>query len=390
MENKNTILVVDDMPENIDVLFGALKRDYKVKAAPNGEKALEIAQGKNPPDLILLDIMMPGMDGYEVCQRLRENEKGRKIPVIFLTAKSEKEAVVKGFESGGQDYVTKPFDLRELTERVRTQLELKQQREALQSMNQILEEKVKKRTQELNEANRRLEAANQELMTLDDAKNQFLELISHEIRTPLNGILGVTDLLKEMLGEEPELAEFIDMLKESADRLEAFSTTALVITQLKAKHAKISRSRIPALFVLATSFEVLQEKAAKKSISFREIVADKNLELDIDQDLITRAYTSILDNAIKYSPEFSEITCLVSKCEEGIVYEVIDQGKGFSQEAPEKLFKPLGLGESHSDQNVGLSLLAAKLIMEAHGGRIEVMNQDHGGAAVRLVFPLGN
>jgi len=381
-----TVLVVDDTEANVDILVDALGKTYNVSVAMDGPSALEAVE-ENHPDLILLDIMMPGMDGYEVCRELRKNKKTSEIPVLFLTAKNEKEDIIKGFEAGAQDYITKPFYTREVMERVRTQLSLKYQKEALKTINQRLEERVAKRTLELEEANRKLEIANRELTTLDDAKNRFLELISHEIRTPLNGILGVTDLLKEMLGEDVELAEFLDMLRISADRLEAFSATALTITQLQTKHREIIKARLSAISCLEEVFQELRENAAKKSVVLEREVADESLEMDADQELVYRALRSILDNAIRYSPESSEVICTISMEEGNLVFEVVDKGKGFSEEALKNLFKPFGLGEPHYDQNVGLSLLEAKLIMEAHGGSIEAFNQENGGGAVQLVFP---
>ncbi len=122
------ILIVDDSTENIDILGDALS-DYKRMVALNGKKALELVTGDNPPDLILLDIVMPGMDGYEVCKRLKANENTREIPVIFLTAKTESESIIKGFTLGAADYVTKPFNLGELMARVTTQLALKKSKD---------------------------------------------------------------------------------------------------------------------------------------------------------------------------------------------------------------------------------------------------------------------
>jgi len=157
MENKKTILVVDDTPENIDVLFGVLSEDYKVKAAPNGEKALKIAQSEKPPDLILLDIMMPEMDGYEVCERLKEDEQTRDIPVIFVTAKTETEDENRGFEVGAVDYIIKPISPPIVKARVRTHLALKKAGDALKYQNRVLEQKVKERTSDLVDLNTRLE-----------------------------------------------------------------------------------------------------------------------------------------------------------------------------------------------------------------------------------------
>lgn len=142
------ILIVDDTPENIDVLNGVLA-DYKRSVATNGGKALQIARSANPPDLILLDIMMPEMDGYEVCRRLKADEKTKKIPVIFLTAMTEEESEKKGLELGAVDYITKPISPPIVQERVKTHLFLKLARDFLENQNEILEEKVRERTKEL-------------------------------------------------------------------------------------------------------------------------------------------------------------------------------------------------------------------------------------------------
>lgn len=146
---KNTVLVVDDSPENIDLLGEVLSRDYHVKVALNGERALKIAEAENPPDIILLDIMMPGMDGYEVCKRLKSIDKTRDIPVIFVTSMNEVEDETKGLELGAIDYITKPIRSRIVQARVKSHIELKEARESLRNQNKILEQRVEERTREV-------------------------------------------------------------------------------------------------------------------------------------------------------------------------------------------------------------------------------------------------
>ena len=150
MTAKKTVLIVDDTPDNISVLSNLLKDEYRAKIATNGERALRIAFSDGPPDLILLDIMMPGMDGYEVCTRLKADERTREIPVIFLTAKSQVEDERKGFELGAVDYITKPISAPILLARVATHLRLKEANDFLRDQNEILEGKVRERTRELN------------------------------------------------------------------------------------------------------------------------------------------------------------------------------------------------------------------------------------------------
>jgi putative two-component system response regulator len=146
---KSTVLVVDDTPENLSLMSALLKDHYKVKVANHGEKGLKIAQSDNPPDLILLDIMMPDIDGYEVCRRLKAHAATRDIPVIFLTAKSETEDEQKGLELGAVDYITKPISPSIVLARVATQLSLKASADFLRDKNDFLEQEVAKRTQEV-------------------------------------------------------------------------------------------------------------------------------------------------------------------------------------------------------------------------------------------------
>ncbi len=148
-DSVSTVLVVDDTPDNIDLLDGVLNLDYKVKAALNGEKALKIAGSDNPPDIILLDIMMPGMDGYEVCRRLKSDVKIQDIPVIFVTSMSEVEDETKGLDVGAIDYITKPISPAIVKARIKNHLELKEAREYLKNQNEILEQRVEKRTREV-------------------------------------------------------------------------------------------------------------------------------------------------------------------------------------------------------------------------------------------------
>ncbi len=151
---KDAVLVVDDSPENIDLLGEVLKQDYKIKVALNGEKALKIARSENPPDIILLDIMMPGMDGYEVCRKLKSDSRTQDIPVIFVTSMSEVEDETKGLEVGAIDYITKPISSAIVEARVKNHLELKEAREYLKNQNEILEQRVEERTKEVLELQR--------------------------------------------------------------------------------------------------------------------------------------------------------------------------------------------------------------------------------------------
>lgn len=208
---KPLILIVDDVSRNLKLLASILyEKEYEIAMADSGKEALRILE-EISPDLILLDIMMPGMDGYEVCGELKKNERTASIPVIFLTAKHENENIIKGFECGAADYVTKPFNSKELLSRVKTHIKLKIKSENLKCLNEDLERIVKERTLELNEAKERLEK-------LDKSKTYFLSLLAHELNTPINQIHGFTGLLKSALTEKESL-EVLDYIDRSVARL---------------------------------------------------------------------------------------------------------------------------------------------------------------------------
>ena len=366
------ILLVDDTPENIDVLNGMLGA-FKRKIATHGERALKIASAPVPPDLILLDIMMPGMDGYEVCRRLRGNEATRDIPVIFLTAKTAKEDIVKGFEAGGQDYVTKPFDPNELMERVKTQLKLRHQQKMLENMNEVLEQKVSERTAQLEESNRKLEKAFEKLKVLDEAKSNFLKLISHEIRTPLNGIVGSTYFLEDMV-QDDDLKEFIGMLKESVERLERFAVNALFLTQIDTRRDDIQATPVDLNKALEEALEENRKFADEKQ---------KSIQLDIpelppvsgEERLLTKSLSETLHNALKFSTG-KKIHLRAVEENNGVIVQITNKAKAIPEEKLRNITEAFGLAGQHMDKNSGLGLAIVNACQELMEGTLDIESKD--------------
>jgi two-component system sensor histidine kinase/response regulator len=378
------ILIVDDNPENLQVLGKLLKEEkYEVEFAVDGESALGWISNKQF-DLLLLDINMTGMTGFEVCKTIRSDPKMNKLPIIFLSAESDRESILKGFELGGQDYITKPFDSRELIVRAKTHITLKHSLEKLETLNRYLEEKVQERTHQLREANEKLEATNLKLIALDKAKTEFLNLVSHEIRTPLNGIMGPLQLLKGPV-DPNEIAELVDMLDSSVSRLEKFALNALLITKLKTKK-DVSKNKIELANLIKEVINEVQDKLKAKNLKILKTIQSDQISISGEKNLIKTCLINILDNAIRYSPADAPIEVRCYMEDKYIICEVRDHGNGFSQEVIEQPFDLFITDNKYADNQIGLELPIVKMVMDAHGGKAKLSNSPEGGAIVRLEF----
>jgi two-component system sensor histidine kinase/response regulator len=388
---KKRILVVDDNAENIRVIGSILRQNgFNVGYAIDGQQALDILQGIEVAfDLLLLDVNMPGINGFEVCQEIRRMERFNELPVIFLTANTETEQIVKGFSSGGQDYVTKPFHADELLARIATHIELREKREQLKQMNELLNEKVKERTKELEASNKKLETAYQELRKLDESKALFLRLISHEINTPLNGVIGFADYLKEEL-VSTEYFSLIEKLSESAHRLNDFAQSSLIITQMRTLPDDYKK-------------EMIELRGVMDDILFnnRDVIKQKNIEVDLlwnstgsiitgSYELISMCISHLFRNAIQHSPENSSIVIECRSEESSLKLSIEDNGAGFSEKSLDNLFRPFSTTDELIDNNKGLGLSIVKIIADFHNAGLNITNKPEGGARVELRFPETN
>ena len=381
----NSILIVDDNPFNLQLLGKLLKGyNYEIEFAMNGEAALEWLNTLKF-DLILLDINMPGMNGFEVCSKIRSNPMFNNMPVIFLSAETERDSILKGFELGAQDYLAKPFDSRELLVRVRTHLVLKDSLEKLEKLNKSLEEKVLERTQQLKDANDKLEITNIKLLDLDRAKSEFLNLISHEIRTPLNGIIGPIELLKESLSAK-EISELVEILDSSVKRLEGFALDALLITRLKTKQLEIRKDSFDITELINEVLDQAKEKILSGNIKINQKDKISDGLITGEVELVKKCIGNILDNAIIFSPKKSIIEINTYNDKQEIICEIKDSGRGFAPGAIDHVFELFTAGDACKDNCTGMGLPIAKMIMEAHNGRIIIGNNQESGACVKLLF----
>lgn len=381
---REKILLVDDQPKNIQVAGTLLSSaGFEVEFATDGFKALDWLRDGGF-DLVLLDVMMPGMDGFETCRRFKQMAGSEDVPVIFLTAKTDTDSIVEGFTAGGVDYLTKPFQGEELLVRVRTHLEMKQMRAKLKDVNKWLQSEVTAKTLELQEMNKELQHTLTKIETLDKSKDNFLKIISHEIRTPLNGIIGASFLLRSM-ATTPDQEEFFDMLDISLKRLESFSFAALQITELQARSNKLPRTE-ETIQSLIDEAKLITHIEQQRTLMVES--GDFPERIPVNKVLMTTALVKLLDNAIRFSPQGSKVTIGInSDPGGGVRFRISDEGTGFPDEVLLRKFELFVTGETHVDKNPGLSLPLVKFIIESHGGKIDLYNNPTGGAVVEFYIP---
>ena len=379
-ENKNfKILIVDDQQKNIQVLGSLLRQeDYIIGVATNGQQAIDTLVKSNDYDLVLLDVNMPVMNGFEACKAIRRHVNLKEIPIIFLTALVETDSIVKGFEAGGQDYVTKPFNSKELLSRVKTHLELKDSKDQLKQVNKWLEKKVAERTQELNQANK-------ELLKLDTAKSEFLNIISHEIRTPLQGIVGIFSILKDMQAPD-EITELLKIMEDSTIRLEQFSYKALDISlfNTKGKDA-LSLKESNLIDIVNSVVKKSKQKAEEKNINVVLKNEMTNSKLMLDEGYLDKCFSYIIDNSIKFGNKDSQVQITITSSNKNVLVAIEDEGKLLPDNYDVLNIKPFDT-KTHMDGNPSLSLFLCKQIIDFHEGQLEIRNTKKGVIVTVILF----
>ncbi len=366
------IMVVDDVPANLQMLTDVLKaKGYRVRPVPDGELALATAS-REVPDLILLDVNMPGIDGFEVCRRLKSDPQLAAVPVIFITALNDVADKVKGFGLGAVDFVTKPFEFQEVEARVSTHLELARLRKELKQHNERLEETVAQRTLELAQANARL-------AILDRAKTDFLSLISHEIRTPLNGIMGVVELLLLTLSDDPDAAKYSEMYRQSRQRLMMLLDDALLLTQIGADANAGMRQpcRLDDLLIQARLLAV--PFANSRMVQLATVPPNLGL-VQGSSDYLARALQSLLETAVKFARAGTTIK-LAQKTVPGEITLIIEaDGLAIPLESLPRFFDLLAISELITpDGDLGIAPALAERILTLYGGAVSVENMKPPG-----------
>ncbi len=362
-EKKDKILVVDDMAINRELIKNVLEMEgsFSLVLVSDGKSAIRKAK-TNYFDLILLDIMMPEMDGFEVCRVLKSYPTTKDIPIIFLTALNSPADIKKAFQYGAVDYISKPFSIEELTARVRLHISLKRTRE------------------ELIKAKREAEAA-------AEAKAVFLANMSHELRTPMNGIIGMVDILKRTKLTDAQ-HEYLNIIESSGENLLTIINDILDLSKIEAGHMELES--IP--------FSLYNE--VRRVMNIMQIIADKKklpIELHINEEVppyvkgdpvrLKQIVINLVNNAIKFT-EKGGITISVEKksLENGrvqLLFKVIDMGIGISPEGQKKLFQSFSQVDKSTTSKyggTGLGLMISKNLTQMMGGEIGVESVEGVGS----------
>jgi two-component system, sensor histidine kinase and response regulator len=371
------IMIVDDKPANLKLLEDMLlQQGHEVRSLPLGRLALAAAI-KQPPDLMLLDVNMPEMNGYEVCERLKSTPELADIPVIFLSALNETQDKVKAFRSGAADYISKPFQFEEVHARVETHLKLHRLQRELKLHNERLELAVAARTCELADANQRL-------TILDTSKNEFLKLISHEFRTPLHGLLGAGDIILGSMPSTAQNTELQSLFQRSRRRILAILDDAMLLTQIDVNGEPFRSARVSLHAALKSALEQTAEFAKSREVA----LAPPAGELDVllaDEDLLVRALRALLETAVKFSKGGETVRLVYEVASERLIIE--SHGKTIPNPVMPKFFDIFSISEvSTPGGDLGLGPAVAYRILSLFGASVSVANRDPPG--IRLTVSL--
>lgn len=367
-KEESKILLIDDSVQNLKLLGNMLReKNYQIALARDGKEGLKLAK-KIFPDLILLDIMMPELDGYEVCKKLKEEDQTKEIPVIFLTAKTSNEDLVKGFQIGGVDYITKPFNKEELFMRIKTHLDLKKAHDKISSQAETLRE-------------------------LNATKDKMFSVISHDLRAPLGGIKSMLDLIYEDHSEKKEIPKkSLDSLKNAADQTYNLLENLLYWSRSQRGSLVNNPELINIYDLVLENIELLRTMSKNKNI---EII--NNVDEDIygyaDRNMIKTVLRNLIINAIKFTGENGRVS-LSSKENNGKVeVEVADNGIGIQESTLQKILNQKEYYTTfgtNREKGSGLGLNLCIDFIDRNNGKLYIDSEYGKGSTFTFTLPDGN
>lgn len=370
-EKPADILIVDDVAANLNVLSAMLTpQGYTVRPAISGELALKAAQ-KSPPDLILLDIRMKDMNGYQVCEALKADERLRDIPVIFISALNDIEDKLKAFQVGGVDYINKPFYIEEVIARVQTHLILLNQRREIARLR---------------------EQDRQYYEELGKMKDQFVTVASHDLKSPLALVRGYTELLGDFdfVRNDPEAKSYVEWILRGIVNMQRLITNLLDLARIETGH-DLRLGPVPLAKFLSDCLANCTLKANEKHITLSFTPPPADLIQVVDETKMAQVLDNLLSNALKYTPENGHVELSADIIEDQLVIRITDNGMGIPAAALPHLFERfyrVQYKDYMNNEGTGLGLSIVKAIVEQHGGKIWVESEEGSGSIFSITLPL--
>lgn len=357
---RQKVLIVDDVTKNIQLVANFLKQaGYEINFALSGKKALKHVE-KESFDLILLDIMMPEMDGFEVCKLLKSNPETSEIPVIFLTAKTDIDSITKAFQIGGIDYITKPFNKSELLARVKTHLDMQQQKRNLKELNAT--------------------------------KDKFFSIIAHDLRSPLNQLLGLSEILQREIESEHgnDVIKLANLINESAKSGRLLLENLLEWSRSQTGSINFNPEELNLAKITEEVIVLNENNARQKDIVIKSKIGE-NEKAFADGNMVKTILRNLLSNSIKFTSSGGRIDLAVDTSNGMATYSVIDNGIGIEDQDIDKLFRidvnPKSIGRS-KEKGTGLGLILCKEFVEMNAGKIWVESELEKGSVFKFSLPL--
>jgi len=393
LKNAN-ILIVDDQQANIDVLTGLLdtKGFTNYMTTSDSRKVVNLFE-EFKPDLLLLDINMPHLNGFQIMIQLKVLiPTDSYFPILVLTADMTPESKQKALSGGATDFLIKPFDLIEVDLRIKNLLKARYLHQQLENQNQILEEKVKERTKELDKTNVELKAAKEKAEEMNKVKNCFLSNMSHELRTPLISVLGFAELLQQELKDAEQL-EFANHILEGGKRLNNTLSSILELSKLETVQSFLTLKPFNLASEIESRIKTFLPMAQSKRLFLKTELSDRSLNANIDNELFGKSLFHLVSNGIKFTKEGGVFVSLHHEKKQDndwAVTKVIDTGVGIPKENFDKIFgafRQSSEGHSRSHEGTGLGLTIAKRIVELMKGNIQVESDVGKGSVFSIWLP---
>jgi two-component system, sensor histidine kinase and response regulator len=383
------VLVVDDNPRNLQLISTVVgEAGYKVSAVNSGQNALIYLKLKQP-DIILLDVMMPEMNGYEVCRTIKQDPILKDIPVIFLTAKNEVQDIVTGFTLGAVDYITKPFKTEEVLVRLSTHLQLRHSKKLLLEKKNELEQLNKA----LHKSQQTIKADAMRLEKLNAEKDKFFSIIAHDLRGPFAGCIGLTEILAtsvENMSNE-DIAEYAQTLNETASQINKLLENLLEWARMQMGLIGYNPENENFIEMIANTISLYEKAAKDKKIHFHQQLPE-NLKVYADTNMVNSIMRNLLSNAVKFTHPKGNIKIEARATGNDMIeIQVSDSGIGIPKGLQSKLFRldqKVSRPGTSGEESTGLGLLLCRDFVQKSGGTLSLESKEGQGSTFSFTLPL--